>query len=571
MWWFTDLSTLIGMQLPTPSTWLSALAGSAAQPQASPLAAMVPAAWRLRFSDDLEPGFAGYHARHSLPLARFALVLALLLYALFGVLDLYADPGAAGWIWMIRYAIFCPAALSVLALTFTRYVEPLMQPLLSAVATVAGLGIVAMIAIASPAVGHLYYAGLLLVVPWAYTVLQLRFSYATKACLAIMTGYETVAIWLKPTPPEILLNNNFFFLSAVIIGMVAGYARERGFRTDFLQRRVIEAQRAELAAHNAQLGSALDASVAELRRQAAELQASRTRIVAAADTERRRIERNLHDGAQQRLAALAIKLSLASELAERDPGQARDLLAELRADVRETSDELRCLAHGIYPPLLAEKGLATALPAAARRSALPVTVQAVPPGRYPAETEATVYFCCLEAIQNAAKHAGDGATQTLRVAEEGGALIFEAIDDGQGFDARGRGLGAGFVNMDDRLRALRGSLRVDSAPGRGTRVTGILPAQPAAGPSRDMEVVTLAEQPGQDDVQGIHRLGPVAAPVVLQDDRSGAGVVHDVADDAPDPGPRPVTRVNRPVHRHHPHLLTLAHDEGRPGAVRGAE
>ena len=177
-----------------------------------------------------------------------------------------------------------------------------------------------MIAIASPAVGHLYYAGLLLVVPWAYTVLQLRFSYATKACLVIMACYEMVAIWLKPTPPEILLNNNFFFLSAVIIGMVAGYARERGLRTDFLQRRVIEAQRAELAAHNAQLGSALDASVAELRRQAAELQASRTRIVAAADTERRRIERNLHDGAQQRLAALAIKLSLASELAERDAG-----------------------------------------------------------------------------------------------------------------------------------------------------------------------------------------------------------------------------------------------------------
>ena len=446
-----------------------------------------------------------------------------------------------------------------------------MQPLLSAVATVAGLGIVAMIAIASPAVGHLYYAGLLLVVPWAYTVLQLRFSYATRACLAIMAGYETVAIWLKPTPPEILLNNNFFFLSAVVIGMVAGYTRERGLRTDFLQRRVIEAQRAELAAHNAQLGSALDDSVAQLRRQAAELQASRTRIVTAADSERRRIERNLHDGAQQRLTALAIKLSLASELAERDPGQARDLLAELRADVRETSDELRCLAHGIYPPLLAEQGLAAALPAAARRSALPITVQASPLGRYPAETEATVYFCCLEAIQNAGKHAGDEATLSLRVGEEGEALIFEVSDDGRGFDAHGRGLGAGFVNMDDRLRALRGSLRVDSTPGRGTRVTGSLPVRPAAGPSRDVEVVALTEQPGQDDVQGIHRLGPVAAPVVLQDDRSGTGVVHDVADDAPDPGPCPVTRVDRPVHRHHPHLITLPDDEGRPGPVRGAE
>ncbi len=558
MWWFTDLSTLIGMQLPTPS----ALAQSVAKPKGSPLAAKFPAVGRLRFTGDLEPGFAAYHARQSLPLARFALVLALLLYALFGVLDLYADPGVAGWIWMIRYAIFCPAALSALALTFTRHFEHFMQPLLAAVAAVAGLGIVAMIAIAAPAVGHVYYAGLLLVVPWAYAVLQLRFSYATKACLAIMTGYETVAIGLKTTPPEILLNNNFFFLSAVIIGMVAGYARERGLRTDFLQRRVIEAQRAELAARNAQLGSALDASVAQLRRQAAELRASRTRIVAAADSERRRIERNLHDGAQQRLAALAIKLSLASELAEHDTGQARELLAELRADVRETSDELRCLAHGIYPPLLAEKGLAAALAAAAGRSVLPIMVQAVPPGRYPAETEATVYFCCLEAIQNAGKHAGDGASLTLRVGEEGETLVFEVTDDGQGFDAHGRGLGAGFVNMDDRLRALRGSLRVDSAPGRGTRVTGTLPVQPDAGPSRDVEVVALIEQPGQDDAQGLHRLGPVAAPIVFQDDRSGPGVVHDVADDAPDPGPRPVTRVNRPVHRHHLHLLTLPEDGG---------
>ena len=341
---------------------------------ASQQAHMFPAAGRLKFAADLEPSFDRYHAEHSLPLARFALVLAILLYALFGVLDLYADPGAAGWM-----------------------------------------------------------------------------------------------------PAEILLNNNFFFLSAVIIGMVAGYTMERGLRTDFLQRRVIEAQRAELAAHNAQLGSALDASVAQLRRQAAELHASRTRIVTAADSERRRIERNLHDGAQQRLAALAIKLSLASELAERDAGQVRDLLAELRADVRETADELRCLAHGIYPPLLAEKGLDPALSAAARRSTLPIAVQAGPLGRYPAEIEATVYFCCLEAIQNACKHAGNEATLDLRLREEDGVLTFEVTDNGAGFEASGRGLGAGFVNMEDRLRALRGAMRVESAPGRGTRVTGTLP------------------------------------------------------------------------------------------------
>ena len=232
------------------------------------------------------------------------------------------------------------------------------------------------------------------------------------------------------------------------------------------------------------LASIVAASAAQLRRQAAELQASRTRIVAAADSERRRIERNLHDGAQQRLTALAIKVSMACELAEHDAGQARDLLAELRADVRETAEELRHLAHGIYPPLLAESGLRPALAAAAGRSTLPVTVQAAPLARYPADVEATVYFCCLEAIQNACKHAGDGATLALRVWEDGPALAFDVTDDGSGFDVSGRGLGAGFTNMEDRLCALRGSLRVESAPGQGTRVSGTLPAGRVTGPAR---------------------------------------------------------------------------------------
>ena len=232
------------------------------------------------------------------------------------------------------------------------------------------------------------------------------------------------------------------------------------------------------------VASIVAASAAQLRRQAAELQASRTRIVAAADSERRRIERNLHDGAQQRLTALAIKVSMACELAEHDAGQARALLAELRGDVRETAEELRHLAHGIYPPLLAESGLPAALAAAAVRATLPVTVQADALSRYPAEVEAAVYFCCLEAIQNACKHAGDGATLALRVWEEGPALAFDVTDDGAGFDAGGRGLGAGFTNMEDRLCALRGSLRVESAPGRGTRVSGKLPVRQAAGPRR---------------------------------------------------------------------------------------
>jgi signal transduction histidine kinase len=429
------------------------------------LSAVFPVTRRLRFGDDLEPGFVEYHAERSLPFARLALVLAIVLYALFGILDLYIVPSAAKWIWLIRYVFYIPVALVVLRLTFTRWFKPVMQPVLTGVAIWTGLGIVAMIAIAPPTVGYRYYAGLLLVIPWAYTMLQLRFAYATQACLVMIIGYELVAVWVKHTPTQVLVSNNFFFLSSVIIGMVAGYTIERGYRTHFLQRRLIEAQRAELAVHNEQLDSALQKSLDGLRRQAAELKASRARVVAAADSERRRIERNLHDGAQQHLTALG----------EEDPALGEELLEEARCEVNDAIRELRDLAHGIYPPLLAENGLPTALSTVARWSTLPATVDVAQLRRYPADVEATVYFCCLEAIQNACKHAGQQATLALRVREDAGTLTFEVTDDGKGFDSQTRGLGAGFLNMTDRLGALGGSLRVESAPRQGTTVAGTIP------------------------------------------------------------------------------------------------
>jgi signal transduction histidine kinase len=440
------------------------------------LSAVVPVT-RLRFAGDLEPGFVEYHVERALPFARLALILAVALYALFGILDLYIVPSAAEWIWLIRYAFFCPAALAVLWLTFTQRFKPIMQPVLSGVAILAGLGIVAMIAIAPPDVGYRYYAGLLLVIPWAYTMLQLRFTYATRACLVMIIGYELVAIWVRHTPTQVLVSNNFFFLSSVVIGMVAGYTIERGYRTHFLQRRLIEAQRAELAIHNEQLGSALQESLIGLRRQAAELQASRARVVAAADSERRRIERNLHDGAQQHLTALAIKLSMASDLGEDDPRLAKELLGEARCEVNDAVRELRDLVHGIYPPLLAENGLPDALCAAARWSTLPATVDVAQLSRYPADVEATVYFCCLEAIQNACKHAGRQATVSVRVREDAGILTLQVADNGKGFDAKTRGLGAGFLNMADRLGALGGGLQVESAPRHGTTVSGTIPVR----------------------------------------------------------------------------------------------
>ncbi len=181
------------------------------------------------------------------------------------------------------------------------------------------------------------------------------------------------------------------------------------------ERTVVElARQLGVAVHNARLDSALQASLDEVRRQADELQRSRGRIVAAGDQARRTIERNLHDGAQQHLVALAVQLKLARSLMDRDPEQAKTSIDGLAEAVQDTIQELRDLAHGIYPPLLADKGLPDALVSAGRRSVLPVTVETPDLGRYPAEAEATVYFCVLEALQNAGKYAGERAEVHVR-------------------------------------------------------------------------------------------------------------------------------------------------------------
>jgi signal transduction histidine kinase len=151
------------------------------------------------------------------------------------------------------------------------------------------------------------------------------------------------------------------------------------------------------------------------------------------------------------------------------------MLGQLAEDVQLTIKELRELAHGIYPPLLADNGLGDALSAAASRSPLKVRVDvAEGVGRYPAEVEAAIYFSCMEALQNAAKHAGD-ATVDLRLWTESGGLLFSVADDGPGFDpATARG-GHGYINMADRLGAIGGTVRWDSRPGHGATISGSVP------------------------------------------------------------------------------------------------
>jgi signal transduction histidine kinase len=205
-----------------------------------------------------------------------------------------------------------------------------------------------------------------------------------------------------------------------------------------------------------------------------ELRASRQRLVAAQDEERRKLERNLHDGAQQQIIALAMKLRVLEQLIERDAGKAKSIAADLQADVGAALDELRDLARGIYPPLLADKGLVAALESQGRRSVVPVTVEAEGIGRYPREVESAVYFSCLEALQNVAKYAG-ASRATVRLADGDGRLRFEVSDDGVGFEADQMTYGTGLQGIADRLSALRGEFHVRSTPRGGTTVTGDLP------------------------------------------------------------------------------------------------
>jgi signal transduction histidine kinase len=202
-----------------------------------------------------------------------------------------------------------------------------------------------------------------------------------------------------------------------------------------------------------------------------ELRASRQRLLTAQDEERRHLERNLHDGAQQQLVALAVQARMAESLAGRDPNRERELLRQLQQGAQDALENLRDLARGIYPPLLADEGLLAALEAQARKVPMSVGVETDGIGRYSQEIEAAVYFCTLEALQNAAKYAKPQQV-VVRLREHDGELVFEIVDDGEGFDQATTLLGSGLQNMSDRLAALGGELFVRSMPGQGTTVEG---------------------------------------------------------------------------------------------------
>jgi signal transduction histidine kinase len=223
-----------------------------------------------------------------------------------------------------------------------------------------------------------------------------------------------------------------------------------------------------LAAENAELDAGWTEALQDLKR-------SRARLVRAADDERRKFERNLHDSVQQQL--ISIKLRLEIEAEEGDLSESnRERLLEITQSVEAALAEVREVAHGLHPPLLTESGLPTALRRFREHAASPPEVAAVGVGRYPPEIESAVYYCCLEAIQNATKHGGRGVHVSVALAEEDGHLTFRVVDDGPGFavdEVRGHGL----QNMEDRLGALGGRLTIATAPGRGTTISGHVPVR----------------------------------------------------------------------------------------------
>ncbi len=296
------------------------------------------------------------------------------------------------------------------------------------------------------------------------------------------TGAESATVWLRgvtelraaATHPDVTAPTLGDATRAVEVryqGELLGalsVSKRRGESLTPIEQKLVDdlAHQAGLVLKNVGLSADLQARLNELR-------ASRQRLVHAQDLERRRLERNLHDGAQQNLVAIKVKLGIAQMLLSRDPEKARTTLGELKGDADQALETLRDLARGIYPPLLADKGLVVAIESQARKATVPVAVHAEGVERYPQEVEATAYFCILEALQNVQKYAA-ASQAVVRLDGTGALLQFVVEDDGQGFDVSTVRRGAGLTNMADRIDALGGSLTISATPGSGTTLTGAM-------------------------------------------------------------------------------------------------
>lgn len=310
--------------------------------------------------------------------------------------------------------------------------------------------------------------------------------------LNLMSPLVTGAVYLHAREVRRLISAGV--MVAVVLGVLGFRSEGTGIEDSvpewlfqvimiiFLASHVIVMSSSLSAANRVRLAT-LDAVVAvneALMLADSDLRESRRRVISAGDRERVRIERNIHDGAQQRLVALAVQLQLASQLARSGTPITADQLDAMDAESREALDELRELARGIYPSVLTERGLEDALRSIARRSPNPVQIAYSCDEELPPEDAAAIYFICLEALQNVAKHAGVHATALVAVDGHDDCLTVSIVDDGLGCDPIAIGSSRGVLNMVDRAGALGGELTVDSAPGAGTRITMVLPLRSTA-------------------------------------------------------------------------------------------
>jgi signal transduction histidine kinase len=224
----------------------------------------------------------------------------------------------------------------------------------------------------------------------------------------------------------------------------------------------------------------LAAIVSERERVARELTRSLARIATAGADERHRLERELHDSAQNRLVALQIQLGLARDRTAQTLPEVAAALGGLVGEAGAVGDELRRIGRGISPPLLAARGLTAALRAEAAHAPIPVRISDAGVGASKPDVEVALYLCCLELIQNATKHAGPGASVTVRLEQDGDELAFSVEDTGRGFDHRAPPQGGGLTGVRDRMASVGGHVEIRGGPGRGTIVAGVVPWPPRA-------------------------------------------------------------------------------------------
>ena len=289
-----------------------------------------------------------------------------------------------------------------------------------------------------------------------------RFTIAGVAVAVVLgaLGFRSEGLGIEDALPEPVFQAILVvYLVAHVVMMIASVGAANRVRLEMIR---------ALAASN----RALVASDEQLR-------SSRRRVISAGDQERIRVERNIHDGAQQRLVALAVQLQLAEQLTEQGTPMSPAQLGALHVEALDALDELRELARGIYPSVLAERGLHEALRSIAGRAPHPVEIEYDHAIALTPDDAAAIYFVCLEALQNTAKHGGPDTTATVSLTVRGDELVVEISDDGPGFDPDDAAASRGLLNMADRAGALGGELTVDSAPGAGTRITMVLPHRTA--------------------------------------------------------------------------------------------